>query len=111
MATTISATQLQELQASLTTTRQSPTTANIAATWQLLSSWGDTYATAANQVLTQPTSIFGQVTRNAWAVAGANFNASFDTVAIAHLTTYTAGIRKGIRRVIRCLLCPLRRRA
>lgn len=72
MATTINPTQLQQLQDSLTTARQSPTTANIAATWQLLSSWGDTYASAAYQAIAQPTSFYGEVARNAGALAGAN---------------------------------------
>ena len=92
MADMITPPQLQQVEAALKTATASPTAANIAAVWQMLSSFGDTYASAAYDVLAEPTSFYGEVTRNAFSAVGANFNTDFTTVALTHLTTYVGDI-------------------
>jgi hypothetical protein len=57
--------------------------------WQLLSSFGDNYATAAFDVVAQPLSFYGQTVRNTWSAVGADFS-KFGDVAADHQKQYLA---------------------
>ncbi len=85
MTITLTSSQLQQVQASLSTD-------STAATWHLLASFGDRYAKAAYEGIAQPTSLYGEVIRNSWAEAGADFAGKFDSVAKDHLSTYVSDI-------------------
>jgi len=92
MATTITASQLQQVQAALQTAQSTKTSSDTGAVWQLLSSFGDNYATAAYQAIAEPTSSYGAAVRNAWTVTGADFSSEFIPVALAHLQNYVNDI-------------------
>ncbi len=61
--------------------------------WKYLGSVGDKYAASATLVTDDPLSAMGQIVRNTWHEAGADFT-KFDTVARDYQWLYLSQIRK-----------------
>jgi hypothetical protein len=72
--------------------QKSLATKNVQATWDLLASYGDTYAKAAAVGIKDPTSYYGQMIRNAWHAADADFS-KFNVVALQHQKNYVGIIK------------------
>lgn len=75
--------------------KESYETKGVAATWDLMASFGDTYAKAAAAGIKDPTSYYGQVIRHAWYASGADFG-KFDDVAKQHQRNYIDIISKNL---------------
>ncbi|MBJ7534333.1 hypothetical protein JDN40_09480 [Rhodomicrobium vannielii ATCC 17100] len=65
--------------------------------WSKLAEFGDTYAKAAAEGLSDPTSMYGQVIRHAWHETGADFQ-KFGDVALKHLQNYVKIIGDNLRK-------------
>lgn len=68
---------------------------DIAKTWELLASYGDTYATAAAQGIKDPTSFYGHAIRNSWQATNADLS-KFNDVAKQHQRNYINIIQKNL---------------
>jgi hypothetical protein len=86
-ATTLTDAQLRQVQ------QVYRDTGSVAQTWRALALSGDQYAQAAYQVIAQPDSSLGRITRGVWEVAGADMS-QFDNVAGAHLQNYLNYIQR-----------------
>lgn len=84
--------QLNEIKAMTRNAADNPDkTKAVAEVWSRLAAFGDTYAKAAADGLSDPRSVYGQVIRNAWHQTGADFS-KFGDVALRHLQNYVRTI-------------------